>query len=243
MAKRKRVRQLAEKIEAGVVIESRVEPKHAHPRAIVQCGVLKDFLLHQLHDFDVHLDGVARMLLLEQLHLPRAPTRRLRQDWHTNVAEHALNRSRVDPQRVDALKPHAGAGRTPTMLGSRHANEIDRRGRQPALALPWVLRNESRFALGFPSPQPGADRPSREPEMPARGLDPMLASKRHDRQPLLHPQPELCRNRTLGHRRLLQPERRMDPAAAMENEEHVFHSCLDGAESAPPTGSTRFACC
>ena len=110
---RKRVRQLAENIEAGVVIESRVEPKHAHPRAIVQCGVLKDFLLRQLHDFDVHLDGVARMLLLEQLHLPRAPTRRLRQDWHTNVTEHALNRSRVDPQRVDALEPTRGCGAHP----------------------------------------------------------------------------------------------------------------------------------
>jgi len=32
----------------------------------------------------------------------------------------------------------------------------------------------------------------------------------------------------------------MDPAAAMENEKHVFHRCLDGAQNAPPTGSTRF---
>ena len=29
----------------------------------------------------------------------------------------------------------------------------------------------------------------------------------------------------------------------MENEVHVFHSCLDGAQNAPPTGSTRFALC
>ena len=27
----------------------------------------------------------------------------------------------------------------------------------------------------------------------------------------------------------------------MENEVHVFHSCLDGAQNAPPTGPTRFA--
>src|SRR5437879_2930158 len=79
--------------------------------------------------------------------------------------------------------------------------------------------------------------------MATRRLDPMLARKRHDCQPLLHPQPIPCWNRTLGHRLLLQPERRMDPAAAMENEEHVFHSCLDGAQNAPPTGSTRFALC
>lgn len=29
----------------------------------------------------------------------------------------------------------------------------------------------------------------------------------------------------------------------MENEEHVFHSRLDGAQNAPPTGPTRFAFC
>ena len=60
---REGVRQLAQKIEAGVVIESRVEPQHAHPRAIIQCGVLKDLLLRQPNDLDVHLDGVARVLL------------------------------------------------------------------------------------------------------------------------------------------------------------------------------------
>src|SRR5262252_5116571 len=124
---RERVGQLPEKLETRVMVLAREQPQHPHARGVVQGGVLKHPLLRQLDDLHVDLDGVTRVLLLEEFHLSRPPPWRLHQDRHADIAKHALNRPGVDLQLVDALEPHARARRAPLMLDPRHPNQLNRR--------------------------------------------------------------------------------------------------------------------
>lgn len=72
--------QLVEEVEAGMLIESAVEPEDPEARAVVQGGVLIAFMPIDLHHLDVHLDRVAGVGFLEQTEPPLQGTI-LHQHW------------------------------------------------------------------------------------------------------------------------------------------------------------------
>ena len=57
---------LAQEVEAGPLVQTRVQPQDPHAGAVVQGGVLEDLLACQLHDLDVHLYAVTRFVFLKQ---------------------------------------------------------------------------------------------------------------------------------------------------------------------------------
>lgn len=77
-------------------------------RAVVQCRVLIASAGASLDMLHVHLNGLARLLLLKELELPRATGLSADQARHTQVAEDPLDGHSGQADMVDAIKPDPG---------------------------------------------------------------------------------------------------------------------------------------
>src|SRR5437870_563879 len=144
-----------------------VETQHAEARTVVQRGVLKGPAPRDLHVLHVDLNGLARLRLLEQLHLAGFPLSRAPQSRQADVTKDPLNRAHGQPGSMHTLQPEPRTASPVAQLLASLADQLDGCGGHPPLPVPGIGRHPPLDASATPAFSPPANRPSTDSIVPA----------------------------------------------------------------------------
>ena len=141
-----------------MLVQAAIEAQHSNSGAVVDTRVLEPFDAPALHDLDVDLDRVSRLVLLKQFQLPWSPARGLREVGQPQITEHPLNRACCHAQLMNTLEPDLRSTGTKSVLEPRLLDQGDRAvvesSTPPSAGVP---RQETSIAVPAPSVTPLAD--------------------------------------------------------------------------------------
>src|SRR5436309_8175145 len=150
--------ELDQERQAGALMKAWVEAQHPKASPVVQGRVLERPASRNFHILNVHLDAVAGLRLLEELHLPGDPLSRPPKPRDAEIAKNALDRAHGDADVVNAAKPELGSGGAVGELPARLADQLDDPRGHAAATATGIPRDEPLEAplappLGCPSKQ------------------------------------------------------------------------------------------
>src|SRR6266581_8111053 len=121
-----------------------------------------------LDELDVHLNALARLRLLKQLHLPRHPLARPPQPRQAQIAKDALDRLHGHPDVVDPPKPQLRARSTVGELPACLSDQLDHARTEASSASPRIPGDQALKPTGTPPRSPAPNRPDAHTESARR---------------------------------------------------------------------------
>src|SRR5262245_18683383 len=148
-------------------------------------------MARDLNELHVDLDGLPRLGLLKELHLPRQPLAGPPQTRQADIPKDSLDCADRHLDLVNAPQPELGALGAILELAACLADQLDDSRRDSPASAPRVSRHEALHRILPPAHPPAPNRPSAHAESAPSRTRSMESREVEHHQPLSHSPPVL----------------------------------------------------